>query len=298
VSLPPGFVKARATHSDLLDENLYFNALGPGLPACVQVPELLRRSDSLETAAHAAQSPRLISAVSLASRLRNAMVGRNVTLGKYIYLNTLRIGRPACAHVPLLRCRAGVRKRRFSQCSRQGLSQLCPWPLRVINAMAAHSDFATRTSTSTRPTLAAPSTRTSRSIVPLRRSIDGCPCRAVDRAGFSCVPASGLYQSQGRAQRLPRREPQPQRARPWPSRLHARPAASLPRKRSEDIRPGRAFGRVDLICSLAPRLVCSRGRAQRLLSKKLIINTLYLGRPASAHVPPLSFPLRRSKDGR
>ena len=120
MSLPPGFVKARATHSDLLDENLYFNALGPGLPACVQVPELRRRSGSLETTAHAGQSPRLISAVSLASELSNAMAGHNVILGKYIYLNTLRIGRPACAHVPLLRCRSDVRKRRFSQRSRQG----------------------------------------------------------------------------------------------------------------------------------------------------------------------------------
>ena len=33
------------------------------------------------------------------------------------------------------------------------------------------------------------------------------------------------------------------------------------------------------------------------LSKNLNINTLYLGRPAGAHVPPLSFPLRRSEDG-
>ena len=116
MSLPPGFVKARATHNGFLDEK-HFNALGPGLPACVQVPELLRRSDSLETAAHAAQSPRLISAVSW---LSNAIVGHNFILGKTTYLNPLRIGRPARAHVPLLRCRPGARKRRFLQCSRQG----------------------------------------------------------------------------------------------------------------------------------------------------------------------------------
>jgi len=99
---------AVTARSDYLDKDLNPITLRHGRLACVHVPELRRRSSILESTAHAGQSTGLISTVSLSSELSNAMVVHNVALGKYLNLNTLRLGRPACAHVPQLRCRSGV----------------------------------------------------------------------------------------------------------------------------------------------------------------------------------------------